>query len=166
MKRRTFIVAFGSAAAAWPFAAFAQQHIARIGYLYPLPAEDWDKVGFAAFEAGLGELGYVVGKNIEIEFRFANGHEERMVELARELVDLKVDVLVSAGPGVYAAHSVTKTVPIVAATGGDLVALGIVASLAHPGGNVTGQTFFFNELARIMQRPRRFWAWRPANRVS
>jgi putative tryptophan/tyrosine transport system substrate-binding protein len=146
MRRRTFIAALGCAAAAWPFAAYAQQRIVRIGYLYPLSADDWDKAGFSAFEAGLDELGYVVGKNIEIEFRFANGHEDRMAELARELVDLKVDVIVSAGPGVYAAHSVTKTVPIVAATGGDLVAMGIVASLAHPGGNVTGQIFFFNEL--------------------
>jgi putative ABC transport system substrate-binding protein len=146
MRRRTFIGALGCAAVAGPFAACAQQRMVRIGYLYPLSADDWDKTGFSAFEAGLGELGYVVGKNIEIEFRFANGHEDRMAELARELVDLKVDVIVSAGPGVYAAHSVTKTVPIVAATGGDLVAMGIVASLAHPGGNVTGQIFFFNEL--------------------
>ena len=104
------------------------------------------KADFAAFEAGLGELGYVVGKTIAIEYRASDGSEDRMAEQARELVDLKVDVIMTTGPGVLAAHKVTKTVPIVAAATVDLVAIGLAESLGHPGGNVTGETFFVNEL--------------------
>lgn len=95
--------------------------------------------------AGLRELGYTPGKTVAIERRSADGQEERMATLAQELVDLKVDVIVTGGPGVYAAYKV-KTVPIVAAVSGDLVGLGIAESLAHPGGNVTGMTFFVTQL--------------------
>ena len=111
MRRRTFIAALGSTAAAWPFAARAER-IHRIGFLSQLPAEV-TKPYFEAFKAGLIELGYVHGKTIEIESRFADGSEEREVELARELVDLKVDVIVTGGMGVIAAHKATNTLPIV-----------------------------------------------------
>ena len=147
MRRRAFIAALGCTAAAWPLAARAEQRIRRIGYLDPFPDDNNRIIG--AFEAGLSELGYVPGKTIEIEHRIADGHEDRMEELARELVDLKVDIIVTGGPGVIAAHRVTNTVPIVAAVFGDiddLVALGLAESLGHPGGNVTGQTFFIIEL--------------------
>jgi putative ABC transport system substrate-binding protein len=125
--------------------ALGGQRIPRIGYLSPAPAES-HKEGIAAFEAGLGDLGYVVGETIEIEFRYSDGREDRLAELARQLVDLKVDLIVTEGPAVDAAHRVTQAMPIVGVVTGDLVALGLAESLAHPGGNVTGQTFFNYEL--------------------
>ena len=94
-----------------------------------------------AFQQGIVDLGYVVGKNIQIEYRNADGNLERLPELALELVRLKVDVLVAGGtPAVAAAKQATSTIPIVAGTAGDLVGAGLVASLARPGGNVTGST--------------------------
>jgi putative ABC transport system substrate-binding protein len=148
MRRRTFLAGLGSATA-WPLAARAGQGVPRIGFLGLAPA-DAEKPLFEAFEAGLSELGYVPGKTIEIEFRTADGlGEDRIAALARELVDLKVDVIVTGGPGVFVAHGVSNTVPIVAAAFGSidqLVAMGIVASLGHPGGSVTGQTFLLDEL--------------------
>jgi putative tryptophan/tyrosine transport system substrate-binding protein len=143
MRRRDVLAFLGSAAVAWPLAARAEQRIARIGFLSPAYLDR--DVAFAAFRAGLGDLGYVEGRNVEIEPRFWVEPEEEM-ELARDLVDLKVDVIVTSVDGVLAAHEVTKTVPIVAAMTFDLVALGLADSLGHPGGNVTGLTFFVNEL--------------------
>ena len=145
--RRREVVSLLISAAAWPFAASAQPNgrIPVIGYLGPAA----DKTGgFAAFRTGLSDLGYVLGKNVEIESRFwvVDGQEDEMEELARELVDLKVDVIVTSGDEVYAAHRVTKTVPIVAAVTGDIVADGLADSPGHPGGNVAGQTFFVREL--------------------
>ena len=97
--------------------------------------------------AGLRDLGYVEGKNIVIEYRWAEGNYDRLPDLAAELVRLKVDVLVTHGaPGTRAAKRATTTVPIVMATGGDAVATGLVASLARPGGNITGSTFFALEI--------------------
>ena len=89
MKRRTFIAALGCAAAGWPRAGRAQQRVPRIGYLSPFSADD-SKPLLAAFEAGLGDLGYVAGKTIEIELRFGDGQEDRMAVLAQELVNLDV----------------------------------------------------------------------------
>jgi putative ABC transport system substrate-binding protein len=143
MRRRTFIAALGAAAAAWPFSARANERMPRIGYLMPSPA-DADKPYFDAFKAGLSELGLVPGQTIEIEARFADGDEKKLAELARELLGLKVDVFVTVGPGVFALRTVTDTIPIVLAAYGasdELISLGIIASLAHPGGNVTGETF-------------------------
>jgi putative ABC transport system substrate-binding protein len=147
IRRRTFIAYLG-AAAVWPFAARAEHRIARIGYLGPNLA-DVD-FGYEPLRAGLRDLGYVEGENVEIESRFSDQGEERLSALASELVDLKVDVIVTGGPGVYAAHRVTKTVPIVVGAGGDLVGLGLADSLGHPGGNVTGMTFFAPQL--VMKR--------------
>ena len=101
-----------------------------------------------AFRGGLRELGHVEGQNLSIEYRWANGQYERAPELAAELVRLKIEVLVTHGtPGTRAAKGATTTIPIVMATAGDAVLVGLVASLARPGGNITGSTFFNPELA-------------------
>jgi putative ABC transport system substrate-binding protein len=144
MMRRDAIRMLIGATAAWPLAARAQRRIARIGYLSPAP---WDTQSFPVFLSGLRALGYVEGENFEIESRFCPnyGPADRLSALASELLALKVDVIVTWGAGVEAAHKATTTVPIAVVTG-DLVASGLADSLAHPGGNVTGQTFFVNEL--------------------
>jgi putative ABC transport system substrate-binding protein len=147
MRRRDFI-GFVGGAAALPFATRAQSaKIARIGFLGAASASGWaSKV--EAFRAGLRDLGYVEGKNIVIEYRWAEGRYERLPELAAELVRQKVDVLVTqATPGVRAAKQATTTIPIVIAAIGDAIAAGVVTSLARPGGNVTGSSFFSTELA-------------------
>ncbi|RBP14133.1 putative ABC transport system substrate-binding protein [Roseiarcus fermentans] len=144
MRRRTFIAAL--AAAAWPLAARAGQRMPRIGYLAP-PSAEADRKGLEAFMAGLAELGYVPGKTVVLEARFADGDEARLAAAARELVEIDVDVIVTGGQGVLAAYTATKTIPIVSAVTLDLVAQGIAASLGHPGGNVTGETFFAPELS-------------------
>jgi putative tryptophan/tyrosine transport system substrate-binding protein len=147
MRRREFITLLGSSVAAWPLAARARQpeRLARIGYLGLTSASQL--VGaIDAFSAGLRDLGYVEGRNLHIEFRFADGDEDRLPALATELVALNVDVIVTYATGVFAAQRATATIPIVMATAPDLVAIGVVASLSHPGGNVTGLTFFVPEL--------------------
>jgi putative ABC transport system substrate-binding protein len=143
MRRRVFVGAL-AAAASWPLAARGQKRIARIGYLSPLPPLDMQF--YATFLKGLRDLGYVEGENVQIESRFSDyGQTDRLSAHASELVALKVDVIVTWGAGVDAAHKATTTVPVAVVTG-DLVASGLADSLAHPGGNVTGQTFFVNEL--------------------
>jgi len=148
MKRREFLRLLCGAAVALPFPAQAQSaKVARIGFLGAATPS-----GFApqveAFRAGLRELGYIEGKNLVIEFRWAEGRYERLPELAADLVRLKVDVLVTHAPvGVRAAEQATTTIPIVIAAVGDAVASGLVKSLARPGGNVTGSSFFVPELA-------------------
>ena len=122
--------------------ASAQQpkKVPRIGYLSPLSASR-STAGVEAFRQGLRESGYIEGKNILIEYRWAEGKIDRLPELATELVSLGVDVIVTAGtPPVLAAKRATNTIPIVAANADNLVELGVVASLARPGGNVTGST--------------------------
>ena len=146
MRRRDFLALVGGAWAAWPPAVRAQQRNSRIGYLGPDPAAA-QAAFYGAFLAGLNDLGYVEGQNVEIESRFSEyGQESRLSELASELVGLKVDVIVAGGPAVYAAHNATKTIPIVATVGGNLVGAGLADSLGHPGGNVTGLTYFAEEL--------------------
>jgi putative tryptophan/tyrosine transport system substrate-binding protein len=147
MARRKFVATLGGAAAAWPFAVRSQQaeRLARIGYLGPTSASQL--VGaIDAFSNGLRDLGYFKGRNLHVEFRFADGHEDRLPALAAELVALNVDVIVTFGTGVFAAQRATATIPIVAAVAPDLVSLGVVASLSHPGGHLTGLTFFLPEL--------------------
>ena len=137
MKRRTFIVALGGAVAC-PFAAHAQQatKIARIGYLASNLANQGP---LEAFRQGLRDLGYVEGRNVMIEYRDAKGKLEPLQALAAELVALKVDVIVaSSTAAALAAKQATTVVPIVFGTVPDPVASGLVASLARPGGNVTG----------------------------
>ena len=146
MKRRTFIAALGSAVAARPLAGRADQRIARVGYLGPGYTGREKSPAIATFRAAFADLGYVEGRNYEIEFRWWTTEDEEP-ELAQELVDLKVDVILTAAEGVLAAHKVTKTVPIVAAITFDLVAQGLADSLDHPGGNVTGEAFFVYDMS-------------------
>ena len=147
MNRRTIMTLVGGAAA-WPIAEQAQQpgKIARIGFLGAITAAGIEG-RLERFRAGLRDLGCVEGQNIFIDFRWAEGNYARLAEFATELIRLKVDVLVTYGtPGTLAAKQATTTVPIVMIVSGDAVATGIVASLARPGGNVTGSTFFDPEL--------------------
>ncbi len=142
-NRRKLIFALGAGALAAPFGSFAQQKdkVWRIGFLGTVFASGF---GFAdrveALRAGLREAGYIEGKNLVFEFRWAEDKNERLPELAAELVRLKVDVIVTHGSGTLAAKNATTTIPIVMALSGDPVATGVVASLARPGGNVTGMT--------------------------
>ncbi len=148
VTRREFVAALGSAAAL-PVVARAQQpnQIARIGYLSQESAAfDRSHGDSAAFRDGLGDLGYVEGRNLHIDFRYADADLDRLPELAAELVGLNVDIIVTYSVGTIAARRVTATIPIVQTVGSDLVAPGFATSLAHPGGNVTGATFFNSEL--------------------
>jgi putative ABC transport system substrate-binding protein len=145
MKRREFMTLTG-AALALPMAARAQQakRIARIGIFLPPPRN----LEVDALLEGLRDLGWVEGKNLHVEYRDAGGDDSRLPALATELVALNVDVLVTATfPGILAAHQATTTIPTVMIVGPDLVPIGLAASMAHPGGNITGQTFFLTELA-------------------
>ena len=140
MKRRAFITLLGGAAAAWPLAARAQQptKLPTIGYLGGVtPAADGQRV--ASFVQQLHELGWNEGRNVKIEYRWAEGRSERLAEIAAEFVRLKVYVIVTYGtPAVVAARQATLVIPIVFAVVADPVGTGLVASLARPGGNVTG----------------------------
>jgi putative tryptophan/tyrosine transport system substrate-binding protein len=145
MRRREFILLLGGAAAAWPLAARAQQSkkIPRIGMLWPNPPTT-----FGAMRQGLKDFGYLEGQNIAFEFRWAEGKLDQLPELAAELVRLQVDVIVTLAPqATLAAKQATQTIPIVFVAMGDPVASGVVASLAQPGGNVTGTTRMLSEMS-------------------
>ncbi len=144
MRRREFIGLVGGAAA-WPLAAAAQapERSFRIGWLGNTDAREWAEWRGREFREGLRDLGYIEGKNLRFELRFAEGDSSRLPALASELAALNVDVIVTHGGGVFAARQATSTIPIVFAAGG---AEGLVSSLAHPGGNITGSTFFSEEL--------------------
>jgi putative ABC transport system substrate-binding protein len=145
LKRRDFITLLGSAAAC-PLAARAQPagKIFRIGYV-GLPTGDSLPKRLEAFRAGLRDLGYEEGRNIVIEFRWADGHYERLPALFTELIRLNVDVIVTHGtPGGLAAKKATTTIPIVFAMAGDAVASGLVASLARPGGKCNRIDVFYS----------------------
>ena len=116
--------------------------VVRVGFL-GLPSADSLPKRTEAFRNGLRDLGYQEGRDVVIEYRWADSNYARLPELLAELIDLKVDVIVTHGtPGVTAAKQATSSLPIVMATVGDAVASGLVASLARPGGNLTGLTFF------------------------
>ena len=142
IDRRAFIGTLAGAWVAAPLAAAAQQagRVFRIGILANVPVTGPESAGlWGAFIQGLRELGYVEGQNIRIESVSSDGNYERLPDLAAELVRLKVDVIVVPAPqNASAAKKVTRTIPIVMASGGDPVAEGLVASLARPGGNITG----------------------------
>jgi putative tryptophan/tyrosine transport system substrate-binding protein len=150
MKRREFILVIGGAALAWPVAARAQQpasKLYRIGMLETVSSA-LNVDNLEAFREGLLEIGYVEGKNYVIEYRSADGAAERFPQLASELVRLNVDVIVTRGtPAALAARDASTTIPVVMAAVGEPVGAGLVASLARPGGNVTGFSVFANELA-------------------
>ena len=148
MRRREFlsVLGGGAAAAAWPVTARAQQ-MPVIGFLNGQSPDNYSHLA-AAFRRGLREAGYVNGQNAVIEYRWANGRDERLPALAAELVERNVTVLVSSG-GVaasIAAHKATNTVPIVFLTGSDPVRYGWVTSINNPGGNSTGVSFLVNQL--------------------
>ena len=138
MKRREFITLLGGGAVAWPLAGLAQQSskVFRIGYVSPLAANSLPQ-RLDAFRAGLRDLGYEEGRNIVIEYRWAEERYDRLPALFADVVRLNVDVIVTHGtPGALAAKQATKTIPIVMAAIADAEASGVVASLARPGGNV------------------------------
>jgi putative ABC transport system substrate-binding protein len=149
MNRRQFITLLGGAAAVWPLAVHAQQagKLPTIGFLGQSTrsaTSEWT----AAFVQRLRELGWIDGRNVAIEYRWGEGRNERFAEIAAEFVRLKVDVLVTAGtPQVLAAKQATSVIPIVFAVAGDPVGTGLVASLARPGGNVTGLATLAADLA-------------------
>jgi len=142
MRRREFITLLGGAAAAWPLAARAQQpdRMRRIGVLMSTAADDPEsQVRVAGFLQGLQELGWTVGRNVRIEWRWSTvDHRDRYQTLAAELIALAPDVLVATGPNVRPMQQATRTIPIVFAGLNDPVGGGTVTSLARPGGNITG----------------------------
>ena len=148
MQRREFITFLGGVAAAWPRLARAQPSgkVYRIGFLGVTSHGEYRR-HVDALRTGLRKLGYEEGKNIVFEYRWAEGRYDRLPELAAELVNLNVDVLVAhSTPGARAAKQATSTIPIVVAAVADPVDVGLVASIARPGGNLTGLTFFLAEI--------------------
>jgi putative tryptophan/tyrosine transport system substrate-binding protein len=149
MKRRTFIAALGGAAA-WPVVARGQQgRVWRIGYLHPGSVNSGgDAALFDAFRQELSSLGYVEGKNLVIESRYAEGQIDRLPAFANELVALQSDVIVAVTtPAIAAARRATTTIPIVMSPSIDPIGSGFVKSLGHPGGNMTGVANMMGEMA-------------------
>jgi putative tryptophan/tyrosine transport system substrate-binding protein len=149
VRRREFIILFGGAGLVLPLGVRAQQTArpAVIGVLHPgAPPDPW----LEGLRQGLRDLGYVEGRNMVVEYRWAEGKGERLEGLAQQLIDRKVDVIViMTGPAVIAARRRTTTVPIVMAVSGDPIGIGVAASLARPGGNVTGLSLMSADLAGL-----------------
>ena len=147
MRRREFITLLGSTALAWPLAARAQQaKLPTVGFLGTSRPLELNKE-VTAFAQRLNELGWIEGRTVAIEYRWAEGQRERYADIAAEFVRLKVNVIVTTGTAVPAAKLATSVIPIVFGVGSDPVGSGFVASLARPGGNVTGLSVQAPELA-------------------
>jgi len=147
MRRREFITLLGGAAA-WPLTARAQQpgKLSTVGFLGAATLSTWSP-WVAAFVERLREIGWIENRTIVIEYRWAQGREERYAEIAREFVRLKVDVIVTVGSAVAAAKQATSAIPIVFAVASDPIGNDLVSSLARPGGNVTGLSLLATDLA-------------------
>jgi putative tryptophan/tyrosine transport system substrate-binding protein len=139
VRRREFITLLGGATASWPVAARAQQpaRLPTIGFLGTTTASAW-KAWTAAFVERLRELGWIEGRNVAVEYRWAEAHNERFAEIASEFVRLNVDVIVTGGNAALAVKQTTSVIPIIFVLAVDPVRMGLVASLARPSGNVTG----------------------------
>jgi len=146
MRRREFIALIGGAAAAWPLAASTQQQkLPTIGVLGTASALAWNR-WTDAFVQRLRALGWIEGRTVAIEYRWADGRSERFAEIAAEFVRLNVDVVLTSGAAGFAVKQATSTIPIVAAILPDPVSSGLVASLARPGGNLTGLSIQLSDL--------------------
>jgi putative ABC transport system substrate-binding protein len=144
LRRREFITLLGCGAAAWPLVAHSQKDDFRvIGLLSSLAPSDWNEL-VPAFRQGLEDIGLIEGRNITIEYRWAQGDYTRLPALSADLVRQKVAIIaaISGTPAALAAKAATTTIPIVFAVGSDPIAAGLVSDLSHPGGNITGVSFY------------------------